>query len=130
MTTVSKPSLEHVQIRMLARVALVLSSLAAIPGIFATPLGPTISFQTVAEGNGLLYPLGVLGVMVVGWWLYWTYWREVVGDTNLVSTFTPSRENLYYSLKRPIISGTAERWANGQTFWMVLKSLSTLQDAA
>jgi hypothetical protein len=80
MTTFSKPPLEHVQVKKLARVALVLSTIAALPGLLSTPLGLVVSLQGVLEQNSFVFPLGIFGMMGVGWWLYWTYWREVNGN--------------------------------------------------
>jgi hypothetical protein len=80
MITAPKPSLEHVQIRRLARVALVLSSIAALPGLLAS-LYPLyylfISMLEGPDGNNWVTPLGLVGISLTGWWLYWTYWREM-----------------------------------------------------
>lgn len=76
------PSFERVQIQGLTRIALLLSSLAAIPGFFgslylfaiiANELTPSRTFTA----HNWLYFGPLLVAMIAGWWLYVTYWLEL-----------------------------------------------------
>lgn len=79
------PSLERVQIQRLSGIVFALSSLAAMPGFFgslyllvivASELSPTT--RTFNARSWLTFgPFMV--AMILGWWLYRTYWRELQG---------------------------------------------------
>jgi hypothetical protein len=75
--TISKPAFERVQIERLTRVALILSSIAAIPALLLSPLVLMILLRAIIERDNLVFALGIVGMMVVGWWLYWSYWRAM-----------------------------------------------------
>jgi hypothetical protein len=84
MNTISHPQSsltpEHVQVRKWARVALILSSIAAVPGFLYSLYPIYLLFISVVEGpdgGNWTTLLTLLGIMLTGWWLYWTYWQEV-----------------------------------------------------
>jgi hypothetical protein len=68
------------QLKKWARVALVLSSIAAVPG-FIYSLYPVyylfISITEGPDGGDWTTLLMMNGLMIAGWWLYWTYWQEL-----------------------------------------------------
>jgi hypothetical protein len=82
MSTTSKPKFEHVQTKRLACVALILSSVAAIPALLLSPLVIVILLRAMVERDNLVFAFGIASMMVVGWWLYWTYWQELDGHNH------------------------------------------------
>jgi hypothetical protein len=67
------------QVKSLTKLALILSSIAAIPGLVASLYPAYYLFISLVEGpdgGNWLTPLALIGSAAVGWWLYWTYWLE------------------------------------------------------
>jgi hypothetical protein len=95
-------SSKGVNIESLTRIALMLSSLATIPGFFgslyllviaANELSPET--RTLNANNWLTFaPL--MFAMVAGWWLYYTYWLELHGTNRFgkVSWFVSALVNI------------------------------------
>ncbi len=83
MNTVSQQTVssspEHVQIKRLTKIAFILSSVAAVPGLIAS-LYPAyylfISIVRGPDGNNWTVPLVLVAIAVVGWWLYWLELRQ------------------------------------------------------
>jgi hypothetical protein len=90
MNTISHPQVtptsKDSQIERLARVALILSSITAVPGLVYS-LYPVyalfISLVEGADGGDWSAVFAMNGLMLVGWWLYYTYWQEQQGRNRL-----------------------------------------------
>lgn len=89
-STVSS-SLEHVQIHSLTRIALLLSSLAAIPGFFGSlylliyavgVIGDMFGEFGQVDYKALLMLSLFISMNVLGWWLYQSYWLELYGTNS------------------------------------------------
>jgi hypothetical protein len=83
------PSLERVQIKRLSRFALGLTTIAAVPGFLAGwyPIVILLTWivrQVTGKGstvdNNWATFLLLSIAIVIGWWLYWTYWLELEGN--------------------------------------------------
>jgi hypothetical protein len=76
---------QYIQIKRLARVAFVLTSLAVIPGFFGSLYLLVIAVNELSPKTSTFNPNDwlmfgpLMFAMVGGWWLYYTYWLELQG---------------------------------------------------
>jgi hypothetical protein len=80
------PSPGRTRVQQWARVVLTLSSFAALPGLIAGVYPVIFVFASIVEGadrDDWIVPVVLTSIIIVGWWLYWTYWREVSGKNRL-----------------------------------------------
>jgi hypothetical protein len=112
MNTTLNTSSNHLQIQSLTRIALLLSSLAAIPGFFGS-LYLIAMIYPDSESNFTLSFWLTFGpltfAMVAGWWLYYTYWLELNGKNRFgkVSWFVSALVNALlaaYPLKELLLA--------------------------
>lgn len=99
---------KQVQIKKLTKIALIMSSVAALPGLIASAYPAYYLFISIVQGpdgNNWTVPLVLVGLAIVGWWLYWTYWLEY-GQKNKHGKVTWLVSALFNSIATVFLTGT------------------------